>query len=124
MFGRFIRKPVKRCPSQPVQGSLLLELNEEDQDSNRLLSLGRDAMTTACAHMVLDLSKLRRATTATFALLVEAKAILRRRGGDVSIRGLHGQPMALCEVLKLKTLLLEGDRSPTMTMLAGLPVSR
>ena len=116
MFGKSIRKPVTRRPSQPVQGSLLLELNENEQDSNRLLSLGRDAMTTACAHMVVDLSNLPRATTATFALLVKAKGILRRRGGDVSIRGLHGQPMALCEILKLKTLLLEGDSSPTMSI--------
>ncbi len=60
--------------------------------------------------VVIDLSGVRRARTAEFAQLVKIKSVLRQRGQDMRIEGLRGQPLALCEILKLTSLLLGRDR--------------
>ena len=48
-----------------------------------------------------DLTQVKRMTTAAFALLLIMKSELMRAGGNLHVRGLQGQPKALCRILKL-----------------------
>ncbi len=54
--------------------------------------------------VIIDFSNVRLMTTAAFAELIEIKAALLKQGHDLRSVGLHDQPKALCEVLKLCNL--------------------
>ena len=57
------------------------------------------------SQVIIDLSNVRQMTTAAFVILLMMKNQLQEKGSTVCIRGLHGQPKSLCEVLKLNDLL-------------------
>ena len=48
-----------------------------------------------------DLTQVESMTTAAFAFLLIMKRELMRAGGDLHVKGLQGQPKALCRLLKL-----------------------
>lgn len=48
-----------------------------------------------------DLASVKKMTTAAFAKLLAIKIDLMRTGGNLQVRGLQGQPRALCRILKL-----------------------
>ena len=55
--------------------------------------------------VVVDVGGVHRMSSAAFAQLLQVKARLMKAGGDLVVRGLHGQPRALCQILKLEAML-------------------
>ena len=84
-----VRGPVWDCRQSPV--------------------LGHDATATEADYLVIDMSTVRQASTVAFAQLIKMKSLLLRENRDLRVRGLHGQPMALCRILKLTGMLLEPE---------------
>ena len=79
----------------------MIKIDNPILDYDRLHSVLANLPTTGSTDLILDLSQVELMTTSAFAYLLAAKRKLMQAGGDLHIQGLHSQPKALCEVLKL-----------------------
>jgi len=79
----------------------VIKIDKPILDYNQLLRLQPNIAGAASNDVILDLSKVEMMTTAAFAQLLIMKRELMQAGGDLHIQGLHDQPEALCEILKL-----------------------
>ena len=78
-----------------------IKIDKPILDYNQLLHLQTNITDAAANNVVFDLSKVEMMTTAAFAQFLTMKRELMQAGGDLHIQGLHDQPEALCEILKL-----------------------
>jgi len=79
----------------------VVKIDKTILDYNQLLDLQAKINVIASVDVILDLSKVEMMTTAAFAYLLTMKRELMQAGGNLYIQGLHDQPQALCEILKL-----------------------
>lgn len=116
MFGWHCHKTIQYRTVEPSRSTIVIRVTRPIWDCSRPITL-EDEITGSCStHIVIDLSGVRRATTAAFAQLIKLKSLLRRNGRDMHVQGLRGQPMALCEILKLTDLLLERKPLPNRAL--------
>lgn len=80
----------------------------------RLPNLAQSLKRLHYSQVVLDLTGVQQMSSASLALLIMLKQRLQRKGLQVRIQGLHGQPKSLCEILRLNNLLL-GELNPWQT---------
>ena len=78
-----------------------IEIDRPILDYNQLVRLRANITDVASNDVVLDLSRVEMMTTAAFAQFLIMKHELMQAGGNLHIQGLHDQPEALCEILKL-----------------------
>ena len=78
-----------------------IKIDKPILDYNQLLDLQAKINVAASVDVILDLSKVEMMTTAAFAYLIIMKRDLMQARGNLHIQGLHDQPEALCEILKL-----------------------
>jgi len=79
----------------------VIKIDKPILDYDQLLRLQPNITGAASDDVILDLAKVKMITTAAFARLLIMKLELMQSGGNLGIQGLHDQPKALCEILKL-----------------------
>ena len=89
------------CPSPTIR------ISNHCQGYDELANLSRivDVFTHNC--VVIDLTEVQQMTIIAFARLVAIKRRLRTTGRQMLVQGLQQQPRALCDLLKLSSVLLE-----------------
>ena len=99
-----------QCGIEEINSSTaVLRIRETLEGSDHLEHLNKILSTVDHSRVILDLAEVREMKSIGFARLIATKRRLHRIGRQLLVRGLQQQPHALCNLLKLAPLLVDGS---------------